>query len=477
MIDHSPSNLACIVLAAGKGERMHSSLPKVLHPLAGRPMLNWVLATVEALHPKHVIVVTAPDGDAVRAAAHPYVSVVQEKQRGTADAVKAALPALSGFDGQILVLYGDGPLYTAATLHKLLDNAEGGLAYLAMQPDDPHGYGRMLQNPDGSLRHIVEEKDATPDQRTVRLCWSGVMCGSVKDLGKWLQQIEPRNAAGEYYLTDLPRIAAADGQKTAIGFSPAEETLGANTRAELAVLEQRLQNRLRRQAMADGATLVDPASVFFSFDTRLGRDVTVEPNVFFGPNVTVEDNVVIHAFSHLEGVIVRHGASIGPFARLRPGSDIGPDSRIGNFVEVKNAVLGAGVKAGHLAYIGDADVGAHTNFSCGAITVNYDGFAKKSRTTIGENAMIGSNVNLVAPVTVGAGAYVAAGATVVKDVPADALAVARTDAKIIEGWPGRRRAAIADKNPRNLISCYFSCMSATTPLSNTVKGCYGDRRL
>jgi bifunctional UDP-N-acetylglucosamine pyrophosphorylase/glucosamine-1-phosphate N-acetyltransferase len=437
--------LACIILAAGKGKRMHSHLPKVMHKLAGRPMINWVLATAEALKPEKIVTVVAPDGDMVRDAVKPHGTCVQKIPQGTGDAVRAAMPALDGFDGDILVLYGDGPFYTVETLRALLDamrnDAKAGLGYLAMKPADPTGYGRMLLGGQGYLESIVEEKDASPKVKRVDLCFSGVMCGRASGMKQWLGKLDNKNANSEYYLTDLPAIAAADGAMTVVTESPFDETLGANTKAELAVLERRIQDRLRLKAMDSGATLIDPATVYFSFDTVLGRDVTVEPNVFFGAGVKVENNAVIHAFSHLEQTVVREGASVGPFARLRPGADIGAHSKIGNFVEIKNAKLGDGVKASHLAYIGDAEVGAGVNFSCGAITVNYDGFSKKSKTVIGEGAMIGSNVNLVAPVTIGAGAYIAAGTTVSKDIPGDALAVAREKPTIIEGWATKKRPA------------------------------------
>ncbi len=441
--ENAVPGLACVILAAGQGTRMRSHLPKVMHPLAGRPMIGWVVEAAEALRPERIIVVVGPEGQAVRHAIASHEAVVQEKQLGTADAVRAAAPALTGFTGDVLVLYGDGPLYRPETLHGLLSamhaDPSAALGYLAMQAPDPFGYGRMICDKQGYLQKIVEEKDATPEERAIDLCCSGVACGRWPEMAAWLDRVGNENAKGEYYLTDLPEIAAKDKRRTVVTLSPAEETLGANTRAELAVLERKIQDRLRRQAMEAGAMLIDPATVYFSFDTRLGRDVTVEPNVVFGPGVTVGDSAVIHAFSHLEQAVVHEGASIGPFARLRPGSEIGPRSRIGNFVEVKNAVLGEGVKASHLAYIGDADVGAGTNFSCGAITVNYDGFSKKSKTVIGEHAMIGSNVNLVAPVTIGAGAYIAAGTTVTKDVPPDALAVAREKPSVIEGWVTKKR--------------------------------------
>lgn len=430
--------LACVILAAGQGTRMKSTLPKVLHAVAGRPMLGWLLETVQALSPERIIVVTGPEGQAVRSYAAAHTIAVQKEQLGTADAVKAALPALENFKGTVLVLYADGPLYQEKTLRALLHarrGAEAAMAFLAMYPDNPDGYGRMITDKDGYLTQIVEHKDATETERQVRLCWTGIMCADADVLRAGLPLIRNENMKREYYLTDLPVVI--DG-KTVIAESPLEDTLSANTRGELAVLERKMQDRLRARAMENGATLIDPASVYFSWDTIIGRDVVIEPNVFFGPGVRIADDVHIKAFSHIEGAVIESGAVIGPQARLRPGTHVGRDCKIGNFVELKNAKLGAGVKASHLGYIGDAEIGDNVNFSCGAITVNYDG-VNKHKTIVGADAMIGSNVNLVAPVTVGQGAYVAAGSTLTKDVPADALAVAREKATIIEGWASKKR--------------------------------------
>lgn len=434
--------LACIVLAAGRGSRMKSSLPKVLHPLAGRPLLGWLLATAEKLEPEKIVVVTAPSDDNVRAVAAPHLTAIQDPPLGTGDAVKAGLKALGDFKGIVMVLCGDGPLYTEKTLKRLVHvvkgQGENGMAFLAMQPEDPTGYGRMLTDANGYLARIVEEKEATDAERTISLCWTGILAARTDRFGDWLAQIDNKNAKGEYYLTDLAAIANKDNCPVLIAESPIEETLGANNKADLAQLERKIQERLREHAMGEGVTLIDPETVYFSWDTKIGQDVTIEPNVFFGPGVTIEDGVTVKAFCHLEGANVHSGAVIGPFARLRPGADIGPKSRIGNFVEVKNATLGAGVKANHHGYIGDAEIGAGTNFSCGAITVNYDG-TRKHKTIIGENAMIGSNVSLVAPITVGDGAYIGAGSTVSKDVPADTLAVARTKPTLLEGWPSKQK--------------------------------------
>jgi len=434
--------LACIILAAGQGKRMKSSLPKVLHPIAGQPMIKWLLQAVSGLDPQKIVVVTAPDAIAVAQAVHPHQTMVQQKPLGTADAVKAAMPMLKDFEGTVLVLYGDGPLYRDGTLRNLVDamqaDSSADLGFLAMRLSDPTGYGRMICDQKGYLQKIVEEKDATADERRIDLCWSGVMCGRKAAMEDYLAKVDNNNAAGEYYLTTLPALALAAGRNTIVAKSPIEETLGANSRAELAVLERKVQDRLRHQAMENGATLTDPASVFFSWDTKTGRDVVIGPHVVFGPGVVIGDSVTIKSFCHIEGTRIESGSVVGPFARLRPGTHLHHDVRIGNFVEVKNAVLHDGVKANHLSYIGDADIGAGTNFSCGAITANYDGY-EKHKTIIGPQVMVGSNVTLIAPVTVNEGAYIAAGSTISKDVASHSLAVERNDQRQVDGWAMRKR--------------------------------------
>lgn len=439
-------NLVCVILAAGLGTRMKSAQPKALHKLAGRPLLGWVIAAAEGLAPKDIIVVTPPDCPAMDDAAAPCKTVIQETPKGTGDAVKAALPELSGFTGDVLVLLGDMPLLSTGMMRGLIETRrEGpdtGLAVLGAQFPEENipPYGRLVMDEkDRTLSRIIEDKDCTEKERQIPLCNTGAICIDGRYLAGWLDRIGHDNAQDEYYLTALPEIAAKDRLKTRVAvLYDADEAMGINSRADLAVLESLIQDKLRTAALAGGATLIDPASTYFSYDTRLGRDIVIEPDVFFGPDVVVEDNVIIRSFSHLEGAVVKEGAVIGPFARLRPGAEIGKGSKIGNFVEVKNATLGEGVKANHLGYIGDADIGAGVNFSCGAITVNYDG-AQKHRTTVGAGAMIGSNVNLIAPVEIGAGAYIAAGSTITKDIPADALAVAREKPLIKEGWASRRR--------------------------------------
>lgn len=436
--------LACVILAAGQGKRMKSGLPKVMHNLAGRPMIGWALETAKSLKPEKIIVVTGPDADELKAYIRPHaVCAAQKKPLGTGDAVKAALPALKGFSGDILVLLGDMPLISAATLCALIDAKNGapkaGLAVLGAVYDPPPAFGRLVTGMDGRLQKIVEDRDCAPAQRKINLCNTGAFCVDGARLPGWLGKIKNRNAQKEFYFTDIVEIAAKDGCAPQIHITKNnDEARGINSRADLAALERIVQGRLRAAAMENGATLTDPDTVYFSWDTRLGRDVTVEPHVFFGPGVKIADGVTVKAFSHLEGVAIEKSASIGPHARLRPGSVIGAGAKIGNFVEVKNATLGAGVKAGHLAYIGDADIGDDVNFSCGAITVNYDG-VRKHKTVIGDGAMIGSNVNLVAPLTVGDGAYIAAGSTITKDVPADALAVAREKPFVKEGWAAAKR--------------------------------------
>jgi len=433
--------LAIVILAAGRGTRMKSKLSKVMHHIAGRPMLAHLIETAQTLSPERIIVVTALDMDDVVACAAPNMTAVQEQALGTGSAVAASLEALNDFDGNVLILLGDMPLISADTLAALIqtkETHENSLSVLGVDLDPTPAFGRLIAQ-GNILQRIVEDSDCTDAEKAVTLCNTGAFCTNAKDLQKWVPQIGNNNAQSEYYFTDIPTIAANDGAKTYIHKAKdTDEVRGVNSRADLAALEQILQTQLRRKAMDNGATLIDPKSVTFSFDTQTGQDVVIEPNVFFGTGVILGDNVHIKACSHLEGAHVRDDAVIGPFARLRPGTDIGSGSKIGNFVEIKNARLHEGVKAGHLAYIGDAEIGAHTNYSCGAITANYDGF-KKQKTIIGENVMVGSNVNLVAPVNIADGAYIAAGSTITKDVEADALAINRGKTRIFDGWAAENR--------------------------------------
>lgn len=419
--------LAVVILAAGQGTRMKSKRAKVLHPIAGLPMINHITRAAEALKPKKIVVVLAPGMEEVAAAIAPHPVAIQTKPLGTADAVKAALSELGGFKGQVLVIYGDIPLVTTQTLTSLLEHhlrGDFGATFLAMAPPDPKGYGRIFQNPDGTLARIVEEADATADEKLVRLVWSGLLVMEGDGLPERLAKIKNTNAQKEFYLVDLPKILQQEKISTGVVRGDFYELRGVNSRGQLAELEMAWQHRKRVEVMASGVTLQDPNTVYFNWDTQIGSDVTIGASVVFGAAVTVADDVDIRPFCQIEGAVIKSGAVIGPFARLRPGTEIGMDAKIGNFVEIKNSKIGAGAKANHLGYIGDAELGAGSNFGCGAITVNYDGKVK-SKTIIGKNVMIGSNAALIAPITIGDGAYVAAGSTLTHDVPADALAVAR----------------------------------------------------
>jgi bifunctional UDP-N-acetylglucosamine pyrophosphorylase/glucosamine-1-phosphate N-acetyltransferase len=421
---------AALILAAGKGTRMMSDVHKVLHPIAGRAMLDHLLGVLDTLAParKVVVVGTGREQVAGLVEARGGELVVQDRQLGTAHAVRTADELLADFAGDVLILYGDTPLIEAETMARMLDRLHGPDAPAAVvvgfRPADPLQYGRILARADGTIDKMVEYKDATPDERAVDLCNSGLMAARAEDLFPLLARVGNDNAAGEYYLPDVIMLAAADGRSSAVIEAEPWEMAGVNSRAELALVEAEWQRRRRLKAMADGVTLVAPETVWFAHDTQIGRDTIVEPNVVFGPGVTIGEDVRIRAFSHLEGATVEAGAEIGPYARLRPGAEIGERAKVGNFVEVKQAKLGPGAKANHLAYLGDADIGANANVGAGTITCNYDGFFKY-RTNIGEGAFIGSNSALIAPVTIGKGALIAAGSVITRDVPDDAVALAR----------------------------------------------------
>ncbi|MEO1330874.1 MAG: bifunctional UDP-N-acetylglucosamine diphosphorylase/glucosamine-1-phosphate N-acetyltransferase GlmU [Pseudomonadota bacterium] len=439
---------AAVVLAAGKGTRMASDTPKTLHPVAGRAMLGHVLDAARSALAGPRIVIVGHDAERVSSAVSDLDSAartaLQAPQLGTGHAVLQARAALEGWAGDVFILYGDTPLIEPATLHRMAERraAGAGVVVLGFEAADPNGYGRLLRDPGGALIGIVEHRDATPEQRAIGLCNSGVMCVDGARLFGWLDRIRDDNAKREFYLTDLVSIARADGAACAVEICPEREVLGVNTRAELAAAEAAFQRRARAHAMAAGASMQSPETVFLAHDTRLGRDVSIEPNVVFGAGVSVGDGVRIRAYSHLEGCRIADGAVIGPFARIRPGAEIGADARIGNFVEVKNAHLGPGAKANHLAYIGDASIGAGANIGAGAITCNYDGYLKH-RTEIGANAFVGSNSALVAPVRIGDGATIAAGSTITRDVPADALSVARARQLDKPGFAARLRAKLS----------------------------------
>ncbi|MGE5506308.1 MAG: bifunctional UDP-N-acetylglucosamine diphosphorylase/glucosamine-1-phosphate N-acetyltransferase GlmU [Actinomycetota bacterium] len=433
--------LAVVILAAGMGTRMKSQLPKVMHPLAGRPMISHLKQTVEALSPDRVVVVVGPGMDSVAAAVAPWPTVVQHERLGTGHAVMQAREALAGFHGDVLVLYGDTPLIGQATLERMLAERRGprhpAVVVLGFRPADPGEYGRLVVGAEG-LKAIVEHRDATPDQRTIPLCNSGVLALDGARLWKLVDRLGNDNAKGEYYLTDLVALARADGACCTHVEGDVLELLGVNSRAELAVAEAVVQRRLREAALTGGATLIEPETVWLSWDTRLGQDVLIWPNVVFGPGVTVGNGVTIRSFCHFEGCTIADGAELGPFARLRPGAEIGEGVHIGNFVEIKKAAVEKGAKVNHLSYVGDARVGAGANVGAGTITCNYDGF-NKSFTDIGEGAFIGSNTSLVAPVKVGDGAIVGAGSVITKEVGAGALAVARGSQMELKGWADRFR--------------------------------------
>lgn len=415
---------AAIILAAGQGTRMKSALPKVMHRIAGRPMINHLIAACETVFDR-IIVVAGPGMPELEKAVLPHASVVQAERLGTGHAARMAAPLLEGFTGDVAVLYGDNPLVSPATLARLVAaRAEADLVLLAMRPAEPAKYGRVVQDAAGAVERIVEWADANEAERAIGLCNAGVVCAAWPDLARWLGGLTNDNRQGEFYLTDVVEAARAEGRRNRAVEAPEAELRGINSRIELAAAEAEVQARLREAAMLGGATLTLPESVFLAWDTQLGRDVVVEPHVVFAPGVTVEEGVTIRGFSHLEQCVVRSGAIIGPYARLRPGTEVGEGAHVGNFVELKAATLGRGAKANHLTYLGDVTVGAGSNIGAGTITCNYDG-AKKHRTVIGAGAFIGSDTALVAPVRVGDRALVAAGSVVTEDVPDDALAVAR----------------------------------------------------
>ena len=443
------TDLAIIVLAAGKGTRMKSNLPKVMHRAAGRSLLVHVLHAARGLAPTRAVAVVGPGMEQVEAEARSVfpdmASVLQTERLGTAHAVVQAKSALEGFAGTVMVLYGDVPLISTRSLQRLAELAGcGRMAVLGFEAANPHGYGRLLCNDKSEVTGIREELDASPVERAITLCNSGIIAIGASLLWELLPKIGNSNAKGEYYLTDLVELAAKAGTPCALAVCPEAEVAGVNDRTQLAAIEATLQTQYRERHMLNGATLIAPDTVFFSADTEIGQDVVIEPHVMFGPGVKVGDGVEILAFSHMEGASISNGARIGPYARLRPGAEIGPDAHIGNFVEVKKAVIGAGAKANHLSYIGDARVGAKSNIGAGTITCNYDGY-EKHLTDIGENVFVGSNTALVAPVKVGAGANIAAGSVIARNVPADALAMTRAKLEIMDGWAARYRELKAAK--------------------------------
>ncbi len=422
--------LSLIILAAGQGTRMNSDLPKVLHPLGGAPLVVHAMRAGQALDPERTILVAGHGADAVARAARSFdpdaIVVLQTEQLGTGHAVAQAAAALYGFTGDAIVLYGDTPFITADTLDRMqAARANHALVVLGFETAEPGRYGRLVTQGD-ILERIVEYKDADDATRALTLCNSGVVCADAQTLLSLVAAIENNNAAGEYYLTDIVALGAARGLTATVVRCAQSETLGINTRAELASAEAALQSRARAAALDDGVTLIAPDTVYFAHDTVIGRDAVIEPNVVFGPGVTVESGATIRAFSHLEGCHVSRGSIVGPFARLRPGAELSEDVHIGNFVEIKNAQVGEGTKINHLTYVGDADIGKKTNIGAGTITCNYDGVFKH-RTTIGDGVFVGSNTMLVAPVTLGDNTMTATGAVITRDVPDGALAIGRAE--------------------------------------------------
>ncbi len=436
------SPFAAVILAAGKGTRMKSATHKVLHKIAGRAMLEHLMASVAELGPERLAVVVGAGREQIEAAVGSRaVTCLQEPQHGTGHAVQQAEVALAGFAGDVLVLYGDVPFVKAATMRAMLERLHApdapAAVVLGLEPEDAGHYGRVIADDAGRILKMVEYKDADEDERACDLCNSGLLAARAADLFALLARVGNDNAQGEYYLPDIVNIAIADGRTCAVIVAEsADEVVGINSRAELAAAEARWQAARRMQAMDEGASLIAPETVFFSWDTAVGRDVTIEPNVFFGPGVTIADNVLVRANSHIEGAKLASGVKVGPFARLRPGTVLEEGSFVGNFVEVKNAVLGEGAKASHLTYLGDATIGAGANIGAGTITCNYDGYFKY-KTVIGERAFIGSNSALIAPVTIGADAIIAAGSAVSRDVAPGEMRMVRAEQLIKPGWADR----------------------------------------
>lgn len=444
--------VAVIILAAGKGTRMKSDKHKVLHPIGGLPMVGHVLKSAQALGASRSVLVVGSLKEQVEAAFGDQAAIaLQEPQLGTAHAVQAAEGQLKDFTGDILILYGDVPLIRPETLGTMLERlntpvngTSPACVVLAFRPADPAAYGRIVTDGDGVIQTMVEFKDATPEQRAINLCNSGVMAVKSEQLWSLLSRVDNNNAAGEYYLPDVVMLAGKDGLPSVVVETGEDEVAGVNSRVELAAVEAVFQNRRRREFMVEGVTLIAPETVYFSHDTEIGRDVVIEPHVVFGPKVKVESGANIRAFSHLEGATVASGCEVGPYARLRPGAVLKAKAKVGNFVEIKKSVLEAGAKVNHLTYIGDASIGERANVGAGTITCNYDGYFKY-QTRIGAGAFIGSNSSLVAPVNIGDGAIVGAGSVVTKDVATDALAVARGNQAEKQGWAARFRAAMQTK--------------------------------
>lgn len=438
------TELLSIILAAGEGTRMRSATPKVLHEVGGLSIVGHVVNAAMAAGSSRIAVVTGPGHEAVREAVNDFAPEVQffeqTERKGTGHAASMARPAFADVEGYIAVIYGDHPLLRAENFHGVIERLDSGwdAAILGFEPADTLTYGRLITDGERLLA-IREHKDATPVEREIGLCNACILTFRAEVFRSLIDKLSPNNAAGEYYLTDLVELANAAGYNVGYAVAPELDVMGVNDRAQLARAEAQFQELRRDDFMKAGVTLKDPSTVYFSYDTEIGRDVTIFPNVVFGPGVKIADGVEIRAFSDIEDVKIGEGSSIGPFARIRGGAELGKDVHLGNFVEVKKSVLHDGVKAGHLSYLGDAEIGAKTNIGAGTITCNYDG-VNKSKTTIGANAFIGSNSSLVAPVTIGDGAYVASGTVVTHDVEPDALAIGRARQENKAGYAPKLKA-------------------------------------
>lgn len=439
---------AAIILAAGQGTRMKSDLPKVLHPVGARPMLDWSIDLAKRVECERIVVVCSPAGEAVQAHVEAALGAdaiaIQDPPMGTGHAVQAAQGALADFAGDVVVLYADTPLIPASAIEALFAELESGaqIGVLGFEAEEPGGYGRLITDRSGDLEAIVEAKEASPEQLAISFCNSGVMTARAETMFNLLSQVTNDNAKGEYYLTDSVALARArDGICRAVTCAQTD-VLGVNSRVELAQAEAAFQVRRREQLLLDGVAMTAPETVFLAHDTIIERDVLIEPNVVFGPGVHVRTGARIRAFSHLEGAQVSSGCEVGPYARLRPGTTLSEGAKIGNFVEVKKTRIGKGAKANHLAYLGDGEVGEGANIGAGTIFCNYDGFLKY-QTRIGKRAFVGSNSSLVAPVTIGDGAYIGSGSVITKDVDKDALSVARGRQMQKSGWATQFRDKMA----------------------------------
>ncbi len=447
----SPRPRAAVILAAGHGSRMKSSLAKPLHAVGGRSMLDWSLELADAVGADRKVVVWGAHAPEIRDRAEQAgaATALQDPPQGTGAAVKVAADALSDFEGDVIVLYADTPLIRLETVTAVFDALGEGAAVsvLGFEPEEPGTYGRLIETPSGELEAIVEAKEATPDQLAVRLCNSGVLAADCRLMFDLLGEVTNDNAKGEYYLTDVVELARKRGLAAKAVRGSEDEVLGVNSRVDLAAAEAAFQTRRREEAMVEGVTLVAPETVYFAHDTVIENDVMIEPNVVFGPGAIVRSGALIRAFSHIEGAEIAGGCEVGPYARLRPGAVLEQGAKVGNFVEVKNSRMGEGAKANHLSYIGDGDVGAKANIGAGTIFCNYDGFFK-NRTIVGDGAFVGSNASLVAPVTIGAGAMTGSGSVITADVPDGALALTRPEQTIKDGWATRFRATMQTRKDK-----------------------------